>query len=931
MFSRTRSFAVATFVSLTAFGCFKPPEQGGTGGAGGTGGGTSATGGGAAGGSTAGPIALALEPAFLTVPAGSTARFQVFAQAPDGTMSDVTQTAMLGAEPQGVVELSPGTVKALTAGTAKLTATLGMLQAIGAVEVPAAALVSIAIEPPESSLGLGETVKLGVLGRFADGSALDVTPSATLTASSAAVSVDAAGLVRALAPGEASVTAKVGAFSADAHITVRAAKVTALRLEPAMPSLAIGGTLQLKATASYDDQSQAEVTLAAQWASSNPAVTVDARGVATGVSAGTAAVTATFGGATATLDVMVRQATLVSITVSPAMLTLPPHSVQKLIAQGRYSDGATSDVTSQAQWSSTAPGIVAVSNATGHWGEVSSLAAGSADLVARLGSVQGQAHLTVTPAMLVALNIRPANPTVRPGGTVQVSVEGTYSDASTVDLTGQATWSSSDPSIATVGNASQGGQVTGQQAGSATLRAQLGMVSATVTLTVARQNPDSIEIAPANVTIQAGTQISLRTMAKYPDGAIEDVSELATWAASPAQFATVSNVAGTKGRVHGVANGTATVEVVLGPLHASTTVTVSMPMLAQLTIFPATLRVPAGIISYLTANAVFADGSGGPATGYCTWSSSDPSVARVMVYQQYYAYVEAVAAGAATITASWQGKTATLAITVTNAALTSMQVSPAQPSLAVGAMLNVSASGVFSDLTTQNLTYTATWSSSDPTVVSVGQDDIGYEVITGMKAGTVTLTANYGGVSGSTTVTVTSATLTTIQVTPFAPRLPRMFDTYLRATGIYSDNTTQELTYRVSWSSSDPAIASVSQYGELQPLTSGAATLTANYQGISGTTLVTVTAATLQSIAVTPGMGSVSVGMELPFAATGTFSDQTTMDVSPYVTWLSSNPQVADVANAWPYQGTAKGLAVGSATLTAVRGAVTGTASISVH
>ncbi|MBL8952013.1 MAG: Ig-like domain-containing protein, partial [Myxococcaceae bacterium] len=266
-----------------------------------------------------------------------------------------------------------------------------------------------------------------------------------------------------------------------------------------------------------------------------------------------------------------------------------------------------------------------------------------------------------------------------------------------------------------------------------------------------------------------------------------------------------------------------------------------------------------------------------------------------------------------------------------SAALTSLQVSPAQPSVGLGESRRVSAAGVFSDLTTEDLTYTAAWSSSNPAVVAVGNDALGYQIITGLSPGTATLTANYGGVSGTTTVTVTTATLQTIQVTPFTPRLPVGFSTAMRATGIYSDNTTRELTYDVSWSSSAQGVAAVSPYGELHPVTPGTTTVTATHLGVSGSTVVTVSPATLSSIAVTPNMATLAVGNEQPFAASGTFSDGTMMDVTAYVTWLSSNRMVADVANAWPYQGSAKALSLGSCTITAVRGGVTGTAGVNVQ
>ena len=67
------------------------------------------------------------------------------------------------------------------------------------------------------------------------------------------------------------------------------------------------------------------------------------------------------------------------------------------------------------------------------------------------------------------------------------------------------------------------------------------------------------------------------------------------------------------------------------------------------------------------------------------------------------------------------------------------------------------------------------------------------------------------------------------------------------------------------------------------------------------------------------------------FAATGTFSDASTLDVTSYVTWLSSVPGTANVSNAPGSQGQAKGLASGDVTITAVRGTTMGTASLHVQ
>jgi uncharacterized protein YjdB len=919
VFRASRQLSLLFVVSL--LGCFKPPSD------------MMGPGGGQGGGGAvaSGPVALSLQPAFLTLPIGSTAQLQVFAQQSDGSMTDVTAQAQLAADPAGLLQLSTGSVTALAAGSARLTATLGALSATGGIEVPKAALKDIAIDPSEVSLGVGQTQALTVLGHLADDTQVDLTASATFSSSNPALLTVEGNVAKALATGDVVVTATAGGFNAQAHLSVRPAKVVTIAVMPAMAPLAVGGTLQLSAVATYDDARTADVTASAAWTSSNAAVSVTAAGLAKGVSAGTSVITAAFMGINGTANLTVTMAQLTAVSVDPVALTLPPGSTRAFTATGHYSDGSTADLTAGVQWSSSAPTVASVSNASGHQGQVTTLSAGGADIIAKLGNAQGQSHVTVTPATLSTLAISPATAQVRPGGTTQLTVKGTYSDGSMIDLTPQATWTTSDPATAVVGNAGQGGRVSGIVVGSVTIKAAVGSVFATATVTVARQNPVSIEVAPSGVSVQAGKSIALRAMAHYADGLVEDASEAATWQSSSVQNATVSNVAGSRGLVHAVANGMATITATIGMVNGSAQVTVSAPTMTGLVMFPPTYRVPAGTELYPTVSATYSDGTTQDMTSNATWTTSSAAVAKVDNFQGY-TYVTAVAPGVATITAKLAtGETATMTITVTNATVTAVQITPAQQSVPVGTYLQLQATGVFSDLTTQDESYSASWTSSDPTIATVSSDYYSAGTVTTNAPGTVTISANFNGVVGTTTLTVTSAQLMSIQVTPFAPRLPKGFDTYLRATGIYSDNTTQELTYLASWTSGDPTIAAVSGYGDLQPLAAGMAQVNANYLGVTGSTLVTVTNATLQGIAVTPNMSSIAVGAEQPLTATGTFSDATMMDVTPYVTWLSSNKTAADVSNAYPYNGQAKGLAAGTTTISAIRGSVTGTASLTVH
>jgi hypothetical protein len=85
--------------------------------------------------------------------------------------------------------------------------------------------------------------------------------------------------------------------------------------------------------------------------------------------------------------------------------------------------------------------------------------------------------------------------------------------------------------------------------------------------------------------------------------------------------------------------------------------------------------------------------------------------------------------------------------------LVSIQVSPASPSLAVGNKQQFTATGTYSDNSTQDLTSTTTWSSSSTTVATISNSGLA----TTATVGKTTISATSGSVIGSTSFFVTSA------------------------------------------------------------------------------------------------------------------------------------------------------------------------------
>jgi len=174
-------------------------------------------------------------------------------------------------------------------------------------------------------------------------------------------------------------------------------------------------------------------------------------------------------------------------------------------------------------------------------------------------------------------------------------------------------------------------------------------------------------------------------------------------------------------------------------------------------------------------------------------------------------------------------------------------------------------------------------------------------------------------------------TLVSIAVTPATATIGVNATQQFTATGTFSDNSTKDVTAQSTWTSSAPATATV---GTATGLATGVAaggpvTITATDGTIMGTAQLTVSSGpTLKSIAVTPSTANIGVNGMQPFTATGTFSDNSTKDVTTQSTWKSSNTEVATIGAG---TGIATGVGVGGpVTITATDAGISGTAQLTV-
>ena len=285
----------------------------------------------------------------------------------------------------------------------------------------------------------------------------------------------------------------------------------------------------------------------------------------------------------------------------------------------------------------------------------------------------------------------------------------------------------------------------------------------------------------------------------------------------------------------------------------------------------------------LTATGIFSDQSTQDLMESVSWTSVPESTATV----DPHGLVTGIAEGSATITATQEGVSGSATVTVTPAALTSLVVTPPDPTLALGTSIQLTATAVFSDGTTQDVTSSTAWIGGSSATVSNTGLLTGIRVGHGLLQGSVTI----DGIrkTSISTVTVTPAVLTTITIAPANPSIANGTSLPLTASGTFSDGSVQDLTHSVSWTSSPESTAIVDPEGVVTGTAEGSATITATQEGVSGSTTVTVTPAVITSLALTPVGSCIAVGGTVQLTATGTFSDGSTQNLTNECSWIGAS------------------------------------------
>ncbi|HEX5385193.1 MAG TPA: Ig-like domain-containing protein [Gemmatimonadales bacterium] len=604
-------------------------------------------------------------------------------------------------------------------------------------------IATISLVATDSTLSVGDSVRVSATAKNAAGDPVPLSGLIWSSSDPAIIAVNR-GLVLALAPGEATVTASAAGKAGSTQVKVNG-KVGSVTVTPNPALVSVGGATQLTATVK-DSRGNVLTGRAVTWTTSASGIaTVSSAGLVSGIAAGQATITATAAGKSGSTQVTVSIVPVATVTVSPNPSTVQVGSTVQLSTTLKDADGNV--LTGRGvTWSSNNSGVATVS-ATGL---VRGIAAGSATITATSEGKSGGSALTVSAAPLApvaSVTVSPDPAGVVVGATVQLTA--TLKDAGGNVLTGRAvTWSSSNTSVATV---SPSGDVTGVAAGTATITAASEGRSGGASLTVSPVPVATVTVTPNPASVQTGATVQLTATLKDADGNVLS-GRTVTWSSNATSKATVS----TSGLVTGVAVGSATITASSGGKSGSATVNVTAVPVATVTVSPNPASVNVGATVQLTAT--LKDANGNVLTGRAvTWSSNSANATVSST-----GVVTGQAAGSATITATSEGKSGSSAVIVNSTGgggASTVSVTPGAPNIPATGSLQLSAT--VKDANGNVLTGApVTWTSSNPLKVSVstaGRITAGTDTVLSSESASAVITATSGSASGTAQVTVSLA------------------------------------------------------------------------------------------------------------------------------------------------------------------------------
>jgi hypothetical protein len=602
--------------------------------------------------------------------------------------------------------------------------------------------------------------------------------------------------VTGVSAGTAQIKVTLNGKTITGTVRVVGGTATISSLAPSALSITQGGSGQLTVSLNATQATNTVVALSSSAGSiaAVPAtVTVPAGQVSASFNvvantAGQADITATLNGTSASSHITVTPAlpTVVSLTPPASQLTLGATSPLTVTISAAQVGPTVVTLTSTPSGLVTVPpSVIIPAGQTTASFTVTSVALGTAMVRATLGSSLAEAAIDVVPPVVALVDFQPASQSLVVGaiGTLTITLNAAQSSPTDIALSVDQPTVLQIPvtqSVTVPPNQTQATfTVTALATGTAQLTATLGAISKQATVTVTPQPPQVLSVTPSPLAVvQGATGMLTVTLnaAQATDTVVPITTNNAMVVGVPVSVTVPAGLTTAPVSVSGLTIGTATVTATLnGTATASVNIVPPPPVVTAL-----------GPIPPVTAPLTLAKGRTGVLQVTINRAPTDPTVitlqnsatsvvtvppsVTVPAGQLTASFpVTTQTEGQATITASFNSTSATAQVVVTAPEVESLTLDPAAPTAFVEEAIAFTATGLFTDGSSQPLANDIAWSSTNQTVASISTTGIASALAVGTTTIKATVTTSVGTVTGETTLTVQPAPV--LVVTPLTTSL----------------------------------------------------------------------------------------------------------------------------------------------------------------
>lgn len=808
---------------------------------------------------------LQVDPINLNLSSGQSKQLSVIANLADGTSKNVTADSeikytstdeeIITVNSSGLIQVSPNAQQ----GTLKVKVNYNDIVSEVTVNITGPPVIkSISMTPREAELSFGETAQLSVRATMSDGTSKDITDGLTGTVYTSSdegkAVIDKNGLIQILdnaKSGTVTIKAINNNFIAQSTFNINGIpEVTAIEVTPGVATLKQGDSQTLVVNAIYSNGTEENVTGKTTFKSGNSALAVvDASGVITipeDSTGGTVNIVATFEGKTSISVISIpSKPVLESLIFTPDKQTLKQGETKQLEVLASYSDGSIADVTSQVVYSSSDETLATV-NEEGLVTVKDEAKGGTVYIRGTFNGKGGAIALNIpTPPTVSTLTFTPGKHTLKNGESVEIKVMATYTDGTVEDVTSKASLKSSNTAQVTI-DANTGVVSVSEDSigGTVYIRGSYGGKGGATTITIpAPPYVTSLTLTPSTEVVKPGDRLELKVIANYSDGSEKDVTFLSALKSTNTNLATVDSTSGLMEVPQQAPNGTVYIQGTYGGKGVSAKITVSKPYVTGISFTPNKATIKKGDPFSVKVEANYSDGSKEDVTSETTFSSSNPGVAIVDEHGNV-TVPETSKGGTVYIRGTYGGKGGASTITVLGPpTVTSLIFTSSSNTLNRDENVQVSVEALFSDGTSKDVTNEVAFSSSNVNLATV--DNTGKVTITNnANSGTVYIRGSYEGKGGAATLVIPPQPyIVSLVFNPLTTTLSKGSTLPMKVTANYSNGEIEDITSKVTFTSSNNNIANVDDNGVVSiPLTStgGTVYIRGSYGGKGAASTITV-------------------------------------------------------------------------------------------